>query len=274
MTNPSATQLMWKVLKKPFSLAARSLMGTITHVETSDPVLALTFDDGPHPEYTLRLLDVLDKYHAKATFFCVGKYAAKHPDVIRQVALAGHVVGNHGWGHASFPLLSHHERCAAIKQCAEALKPYGSRLFRPPYGHQSIASRLDLLRCGYLVVGWTRQAGDGCLTNCRQIVAQVLPGIRPGRIILFHDRIATARSAVYFNREPMIDAVEQLLQRFSEDYRFVTVPELVRCGQPVRENWYHDADASWLNELIEEGNVPGRQYSLSTEERVDAPFYM
>jgi peptidoglycan/xylan/chitin deacetylase (PgdA/CDA1 family) len=274
MTNPSVTEPIWKVLKRPLSLAARNLMGTITHAQTNDPVLALTFDDGPHPEYTLRLLDVLDRYQARATFFCVGKFAAKHPEVIRQVAIAGHVIGNHTWDHSSFPLLTHRERCSQLKRCAEALRHYGSRLFRPPYGQQNLASRLDLLQQGYQVVGWAHEAGDWRLTNASQIVEQVLGGIRPGRIVVFHDRIATAQSSEYFNREPMLEAVQQILARLSGHYRFVTVPELACYGQLVSENWYYDADACWLNQLMEEGNVPGRQYSVTAGERINAPFYM
>jgi peptidoglycan/xylan/chitin deacetylase (PgdA/CDA1 family) len=274
MRGTSATQTTRGVMRKALSVAAKAFIGTITHAETSDAVLALTFDDGPHPEYTLRLLDVLDKYQAKATFFCVGKFAAKHLDVIRQAAEAGHVIGNHTWDHSSFPLLTHRERWAQLKKCTEALRPYESRLFRPPYGQQSLASRLDLLQQGYQVVGWTHEAGDWRLTNASQIVEQVLRGIRPGRIIVFHDRIATARSSEYFNREPMLEAVQEILARLSGHYRFVTVPELACCGQLVRENWYYGADACWLNELIEEGDVPGRQYSLSTRERGNTPFYM
>lgn len=260
---PFSARTAWRLAKKPASLAARKFLGTITGVETEQPVLALTFDDGPHPEYTLRLLDVLDRYQAKATFFCVGKFAAMHPEVIRQAAEAGHVVGNHTWDHPSFPLLDHTERCAQIQQCEEALKPYGSRLFRPPYGHQSLASRLDLLQMGYQVVGWTLAAPDWRLTDPRPIAEEVLPLVRPGRIIGFHDRIAAALSPINFNREPMLGAVEHLLQALSHDYRFVTVPELSRYGRLVRDNWYRRPKTSLLNGLIEEGNLPGRRYPVA-----------
>jgi peptidoglycan/xylan/chitin deacetylase (PgdA/CDA1 family) len=273
MRNPSANQLIWKTLKGPISLAARRLLGTITHAETREPVLALTFDDGPHPEYTPRLLEVLDKYQARATFFCVGKFAARHPEVIRQAAQAGHVLGNHTWDHSSFPLLTHGERGAQIRKCAEALKPYGSCLFRPPYGHQSLASRLDLLQQGHQVVGWTHGGSDWRLTSPEQIFEQVLPGIRPGSIIVFHDRIAASRCSAYFDREPSIKAVKLLLEWFSGRYRFVTVPELARYGRLKREKWFRVANPSWLNELIEEGNLPSRQYPLTAAARVNAQFY-
>lgn len=263
MKNSSVNQVIRKTLKWPISIAARRLLGTITYVQTTEPVLALTFDDGPSPKYTPRLLEVLDQYQARATFFCVGQFAARYPEVIRQAAKAGHVIGNHTWDHSSFPLLTVGERSAQLRKCAEALKPYGSRLFRPPYGQQSFASRLDLLRKGYQVVGWTRDAGDWRLTKAGEILEQVLPGVQPGRIITFHDQIVTAQSSIYFNREPTIEAVRLLLERFSGRYRFVTVPELARHGRVVREKRFPDADPSWLNKLIKEGNVPGRQYPLT-----------
>lgn len=275
MNPPSIARALYKTLKKPLSFAARTLMGTIIAVETTDPILALTFDDGPHPEYTLRLLDVLEKYGARATFFCVGQYAARHPDIIRQAVEAGHVVGNHTWDHAAFPLLTHTERCEQIRQCAEALGPYGSRLFRPPYGEQNLASRLDLLQLGYQVICWTGGAPDWCLTNPDQIYEQVLPMIRPGRIFDFHDRIAAAISSAYFDRTPTIEVVERLLKTLSSSYKFVTVPELSRYGQLVRANWYQEeADATWLNQLIGEDNESCRQYPVALGDRVKAPLSM
>lgn len=276
MTTSSVARPFFKALKKPLSLAARGLMGTITGVETSVPVLALTFDDGPHPEYTPRLLELLGQYRAKATFFCVGEHAAKHPEVIRLAAEGGHVVGNHTWDHSAFPLLTHRERREQLRKCAAVLKPYGSRLFRPPYGEQSLASRLDLWQMGYQVVGWTYAAPDWRLTNPDRILEEVLPIIRPGGIIVFHDRIATALSSDHFDRTPTIEVVSQLLEKLSGKYTFVTVPELSRYGQLVRSNWYRQkADAAWLNQLIGEGNVPGRQYPLSSAHgRVNAPSHL
>lgn len=251
MKTRRATQPISKTLKMPLSHAAKALLGTVTHVQTTEPLIALTFDDGPHPEYTLRLLEILDKYQAKATFFCVGKFAARHPEVIRQVAGAGHVLGNHTWDHPSFPLLSHQQRCAQIQKCAEALRPYGSRLFRPPYGHQSLASRLTLFQNGYQVVTWTIAASDWQITNASQIFEQILPRVRPGRVIVFHDRIAiTSQSPAQFNREHMLEAVSLLLHRLKGSFQFVTLPALFKSGQVIRQNWYCAGSASWATRLV------------------------
>lgn len=238
-------------------MAAMSLMGTITRVETRDPVLALTFDDGPHPEYTMRLLEILDKYKAKATFFCVGKFAARHPDVIRQAAGAGHALGNHTWEHACLPFLGHMERCAQIRKCEEALKPFGSRLFRPPYGYQSLASRLVPLQYGYQVIAWTLDTGDWQPRNAGQILEEVLPRIGPGMSILFHDRISRAsQSPAQFDRRPTLEAVSQLLEQLHGSYRFVTIPELLNSGRVVRTNWYPKANKATFAHVFEE-SCPG-----------------
>ncbi|HEX2524363.1 MAG TPA: polysaccharide deacetylase family protein, partial [Terriglobia bacterium] len=137
-------------------------LGTVTSVQTRVPVASLTFDDGPHPEFTPRLLDILRHHKARATFFMLGQAAQKHPEIVRRVAEAGHAIGNHTWDHLSFPLLSERERQRQLKTCADAIAPYGLRLFRPPYGEQSLASRLSAARLGYEVIMFSVDVGDFC----------------------------------------------------------------------------------------------------------------
>ena len=149
-----------RILHRVFNAAARRVMGTITHVSTQDAVVALTFDDGPHPESTPHLLDILERHQAHATFFMIGEAAQRHPDLVQRVAQAGHAIGNHSWDHPSFPLISGRERRAQLRACEKAIAPYGQRLFRPPYGHQSAASRLDALWLSYRVVTWNLHAYD------------------------------------------------------------------------------------------------------------------
>ena len=136
------------------ALARTGIGGSITGVSTQEPVAALTFDDGPHPESTPRLLEVLAKHRARATFFMVGEAAEKHRGLVRRVAEEGHAIGNHSWDHPSFPLMSGRERRRQIRACERALAPYGSRLFRPRYGHQHLASWLDTRRLGFDVAAW------------------------------------------------------------------------------------------------------------------------
>ena len=89
-----------KLLKK----AVGKKFGTITHVDTREGVIALTFDDGPHPAFTPKLLDILKGHGSKATFFMVGRVAQDHPELVRRVADDGHVIANHSWDHKSMPL--------------------------------------------------------------------------------------------------------------------------------------------------------------------------
>jgi len=120
------------IVYKVLAVAERHLMGIITHVETQEEVAALTFDDGPHPEYTPRLLEILERLQARATFFMVGEAAQRHREIVRRVADAGHAIGNHSWDHPSFPQITGRERREQIRPCERAIAPYGERIFRPP----------------------------------------------------------------------------------------------------------------------------------------------
>jgi len=222
------------------------VVGTITHVSTKDAVAALTFDDGPHPEATPRLLDILEKHQACATFFMVGEAAQRYPDLVRRVAEAGHAIGNHSWDHSSLPLLSGKERRDQIRACERALAPYGQRLFRPPYGHQSIASRLDALWLGYQVITWNLVARDWLDHDASWMTNQLANEIKPGSVVLFHDALYTYTDERYVDRGPMLEAVNVLLERFGDRFRFITIPDLLRHGCPQRRNLFQRNNPDWL----------------------------
>jgi len=230
-----------KILRSLFKAAMRRGMGTITHVSTHDPVVALTFDDGPHYEFTPRLLDVLERHQAHATFFMIGEAAQRYPDLVRQVAQAGHAIGNHSWDHPSFPLISSRERRAQIRACEKAIAPHGQRLFRPPYGHQSVASRLDAMWLGYQVVTWNLHAYDWLDHNAHWMVNRLVNQVKPGSVILLHNALYHTTEERYADREPMLEAVDMFLEQLGGHFRFVTVPELFRHGRPQRQNWYRQA---------------------------------
>jgi peptidoglycan/xylan/chitin deacetylase (PgdA/CDA1 family) len=235
-------------------------MGTITHVSTRDAVAALTFDDGPHPEFTPRLLDILERHQAHATFFMIGEVAQQRPDLVRQVAQAGHAIGNHSWNHSSFPLISRRERWAQLRACQKAIAPYGQRLFRPPYGHQSLMSRLDALWLGYQVVTWNLSAGDSRGRDVNWMVDRLANRLKPGSVILLHDVLYHTMEERCADRESMFEVVTMLLEQFSDRFRFITVPELFQHGRPQRRNWYWEADPDWLNSLRGQQGEP-RHYA-------------
>lgn len=226
-----------------------SVLGTITHVSTSKPVVALTFDDGPDPVCTPRLLDVLQQHHAKGTFFMVGQAAERHPDLVKKVAAAGHAIGNHSWDHPSFPLLTGRERRAQIRACAKALTPYAERIFRPPYADQNLLSRLDAFWLGYQVIAYNSTAMDWLDHDADWIKNRIMSRIQNGSIILFHDSLFRHREDRYVVREPMLNAVGMLLTELEGRLSFVTVPELLRQGSPQRQYWHKQTDIEILNDL-------------------------
>ena len=223
--------------------------GSIIRVDTPEPAVALTFDDGPHPEDTPPLLDLLARHGARATFFMVGKSARRWPGLVRQVAEAGHAVGNHTWDHSSFRLISGRFRRAQLAWCREALAPHGAPLFRPPYGEQGLGARLDARRLGYDVVCWDAIAEDWRDDPAEVMVARVMRRLEPGSIVLFHDTLYTTVEERFRDRRPMRQAVEALLVRLGERYRFVTVPELLALGRPVRWHWYRRAHLDWIRQV-------------------------
>jgi peptidoglycan/xylan/chitin deacetylase (PgdA/CDA1 family) len=163
--------------------------------------VALTFDDGPHPKWTPRVLATLAKHDAKATFFLVARKAEEHPDVVRAILDAGHAVGLHSYAHDRLFALRREGRVRGdLERGIAALeKLTGSRptLFRPPIGHTNpviarVVDKLDLT-----VVGWSAAGRDGVASaNAEDVVSRVRRDLRDGAIVLLHD------SPEKGNREP------------------------------------------------------------------------
>jgi len=230
----------------PLERLLLATLGTVTGVVTREKVAALTFDDGPHPSYTPRLLDLLAKHGAHATFFMVGMAAERYPEILERAAAEGHCLANHSWDHPSMPRLSGRERRAQLLACARALAPYESKLFRPPYGHQSLASRLDALRLGYRVVTWSGHCIDWRDHDAAWLAGRLREKLRPGAVILLHDALFTMHDPAFESREPMLAALDTVLGELAGSYRFVTVPELLEYGRARRKNWYKRGDDDWL----------------------------
>ncbi|MDZ4720836.1 MAG: polysaccharide deacetylase family protein [Roseiflexaceae bacterium] len=227
-----------RIIRRPAGVIARKLMGTITQVRTDQHVAALTFDDGPDPQYTLPLLEVLERHGARATFFMLGQRARQYPELVQRVAAGGHAIGNHTFDHHQMPLINSLERYRQIRRCNRAIAPYGQQLFRPPKGRQNIRSRFILTLMGYQVVTWSVQAEDWLIRDSDWMANRLEDQIIPGTIVLLHDSIWDPFAPETSDRSAMIAAIDTLLTRRSSLYRFVTVPELLRCGEVIREHWY------------------------------------
>ena len=236
---PRALRRGSSIVMRPFAQASRHYLGVVRSVATDQPLIALTFDDGPHPEYTPALLGLLAQYDARATFFMVGELAARHSEIVRAAAEQGHAIANHSWSHLSFPLLTAREHYEQLRRCEEALSPYGEKLFRPPYCHQSVSSRWHTLVSGYDVVAFSVHAEDWLPRSSEWMAARLVRQARPGAIIILHDNIyRSVLPAAYHDRRPMLGALQSALGVLQGIFRFVTIPELLRQGQPVRENHF------------------------------------
>lgn len=225
-------------LRRLIVLIRTRTLGTITCVHTDNPLAALTFDDGPHPEYTPRLLNILDGHGARATFFMIGRQAQMYPELIRRVAKAGHAIANHTQDHPLFLAIGGRERRRQIRACTQALAPYDLRLFRPPRGHQSLWSRLDILLLGHRAITWSVHAEDWLNHGPGWMADRLERRIKPGSIVLLHDAIWDPMEDGASDRDAVLEAVDMVLERLNHKFRFVTVPELLRHGRPVRQDWY------------------------------------
>jgi peptidoglycan/xylan/chitin deacetylase (PgdA/CDA1 family) len=241
---PAAKAAVKRVLS-----ASAFLLGTTIRVSTSEPAIALTFDDGPHPVDTPPLLDLLERHGAKATFFVVGKSARRYPELIERMAGAGHALGNHTWDHPSLPSLKGRYRRRQLAWTEEVLGPHSSGLFRPPYGEQSPGSRIDALRLGLRPVCWDVIAEDWRDDPPEIMLQRIYRKLRRGSIVLFHDTLYTTVEERYRDRGPTLATVERLLVDLGDRYRFVTVPELLKLGRPVRWHWYQRSRLDWLKQV-------------------------
>lgn len=182
--------------------------------------IAITFDDGPS-DYTLEVLNLLKKYNASATFFCIGKNIEAHPEIIKQIIAEGHLVGNHSYSHSPFfDFYNAKKITEEIQQTDILLKKYTSKkinFFRPPYGVTTPSIRRALKITSHKVIGWNIRSLDGGTKNQNLIFNRIIKRISPGGIVLLHD---TASHSVL-----VLEQFLQFLQK--QNYQVVSVEELL-----------------------------------------------
>jgi len=239
-TPKTLAQALLRKMAQPMASMACALAGAICSVTTPAPMVALTFDDGPNREVTPKVLRILRRHDARATFFMVGENAQRDLPLVRRVAEEGHAIGNHTWSHLSLPLLTPAERLAQLSNCQNVLSPHAAPLFRPPYGQQSWQCRLQSLRLGYEVVAFSLHVEDWLERDIKWMAARLIERTRPGSIIILHDNIyRNILPQGQLDRRPMLAALDRALAELRRRYSFVTVPELLLHGTPVRANWYN-----------------------------------
>jgi peptidoglycan/xylan/chitin deacetylase (PgdA/CDA1 family) len=158
----------------------------VWRIPTAEKVVHLTFDDGPIPEVTPWVLDTLDEYDAKATFFCVGENVKKNKSVFEEVKRRGHMTGNHTYNHVSGWQTENLPYFHNVRKCANEVD---SSLFRPPYGRLR-PKQVQFLQRHYKIVMWDVLSGDfdPNITSL-QCLRNVMRKTSPGSIVVFHDSL-------------------------------------------------------------------------------------
>lgn len=210
---------------------------TFIGLQRGSKLLALTYDDGPNDPYTLQLLEVLAKHNAPATFFLIGAYVRRRPDIVGQIAKAGHVIGNHTFSHPNLIFASVSQTRAQIQDCERALTDavgQRSNLFRPPFGGRRPSTLRVARAAGLEPVMWNVTGWDWKGRPAHYIETKVSKQIRGGDVILLHDGSHLAFGA---DRSQTLIATDRLIARYkSEGYKFVTVPEMMKQTQAQRLN--------------------------------------
>lgn len=154
--------------------------------------IAVTFDDGPHPEVTPKVLDILDRYGAKASFFCVGEKAAAHPDIVREIVRRGHTIENHSMSHSSvfgfFGPAALRRDIGAAQSVLGGIARRPPGFFRAPMGIRNPMLDPVVARMGLHYISWTRRGFDTVARDPAVVLKRLLKGLAAGDILLLHDR--------------------------------------------------------------------------------------
>ena len=201
-----------------------------SQVNITEKVVAMTFDDGPHPSLTPKLLDILKERNIKCTFFVIGKQVKMYPAIIKRMIAEGHEVANHTWTHASLTSRSDAQIRSELQQSEDALVAvanYRPQLIRPPYG--AINTRIKQLmfsEFGYSTIMWSVDPQDWRRPGVSVVTSRLVNGAHPGAIMLAHDI-----------HPPTIQAMPGMFdQLLAKGYQFVTVSQLLnmeKANMPV-----------------------------------------
>jgi peptidoglycan-N-acetylglucosamine deacetylase len=156
----------------------------IWDIPTTEKKIFLTFDDGPEPLITPKVLGLLHTYNAKATFFCLGNKAIQYPELIQEIKKHGHTIGNHGFNHISGFLSKKNQY---VQNCMKGAEVTHSLLFRPPYGRITPWQMKSILP-HYKIIQWSIMSMDFSSTcTPEKCINNVISNIYPGAIVVFHD---------------------------------------------------------------------------------------
>lgn len=209
-------------------------IGVLWRGPVEDKVVALTFDDGPDPRYTPRLLDVLDGAGVRATFFVIAEKAARQPEIIRRMLAAGHDVQVHGYRHLPVPLLSPGRTVEQVRGSARLLeRQFGirTRLYRPTWGLLNLVTLVSAACRSHRLVTWSIMVGDWRVTPPAVLQERIVGRMHPGAMIVLHDSDETW-GAQPGAPDSVIAMLPELIAGLHRDgYRFQTVSEWAGPGR-------------------------------------------
>ncbi|WP_079527620.1 polysaccharide deacetylase family protein [Solibacillus isronensis] len=204
----------------------------IWDIKTDEKVVALTFDDGPHPKYTSQILDLLEQYEAKGTFFIVGQLAEKSPELVLRMHESGHEIANHTYTHpftkSVSPIMEEVNQTSDTIFSITGVKP---NLFRPVEGYYTDELVKESVKNGYKIVMWSwhQDTEDWKDPGVNKIVNTVLNGLGNGNVVLFHDGGG--------NREQTVQALEKILPELKKQgYRFITISQMIRLQNDAKQH--------------------------------------
>ncbi|RMH68285.1 MAG: chitooligosaccharide deacetylase [Gemmatimonadetes bacterium] len=196
---------------------------TFFHGNRRSPEIAITFDDGPHPIYTPAILDILNQFGIKGTFFMTGLNTELYPEIARQVYAGGHDIGNHSYSHPKLPFCSTTRIKRELHQTDLILRETLGiipTLFRPPYGFRDWRVLRQAQQMGYTSIFWDITTYDWERPGVEKIVERTVP-TRNGSILLFHDGRG--------DRSQTVKAIEIVIDRLlKKGYTFRTIGQLLQ----------------------------------------------
>jgi peptidoglycan/xylan/chitin deacetylase (PgdA/CDA1 family) len=220
--NAAAASAMGEESSPPEALpTSTGTRDSYNRVATSLPFLSLTFDDGPHPTHTPRLLDILKQRNVKATFYVIGTNVKRYPEIMRRIVGEGHEVANHSTTHPSLAKLSDEGVRRELQVCHDAIVSttgVAPRTMRPPYGAITSAQKSWIRKeFGYPTILWSVDPLDWKKPGASVVASRLVSGASAGGILLAHDIHQGTIDA-------MPSTIDQLLGR---GFRFATVTELI-----------------------------------------------
>jgi peptidoglycan/xylan/chitin deacetylase (PgdA/CDA1 family) len=195
------------------------------HLPTDRKEVALTFDDGPNPDATPRILDTLAEYGVRATFFVLGRHAERWPDIVHRTVHEGHQLGNHGYFHRKLHFKTPHYVRRDVTLGKRAIERTGvpaPHFFRAPHGFRNPWVSAIAGSLGERTIGWSLGVWDSDLPGVSAIVNRTIGGVKPGSIVLLHDGDGYNADG---NRLQTAEALPEIIVGLRErGYEFVTLP--------------------------------------------------